>query len=280
MMDLFLDDTIIRALREDIGHGDLTSLLVIPDNLTATAYFLAKQNFVLAGMPFVHEVFRILDPGIRLSVFYEEGSRIDQGTRVAVISGKARAMLMAERVALNILQHISGIATLTAAFADAVRDFPVRIVETRKTLPGLRYLEKYAVRIGGGHNHRYGLSDGILIKDNHIDISGGISEAVRRARAAHHLLKIEVEVRNIDELEEAISAGADVVMLDNMTIEEMKRAVAFAKGRVIIEASGSVSLSSVRSIAETGVDIISIGALTHSAPAADISMKIDTGSPQ
>ena len=213
-----------------------------------------------------------MDPAIRWKSFVAEGSRLRNGDIIAEISGNTRAILGGERVSLNILQRLSGIATLTSLFVDRVREFGTKIVDTRKTAPCHRFMEKYAVRIGGGHNHRFGLFDGILIKDNHIKAVGDIAEAVRRAQG-HHLTKIEVEVSSLSDLEAAIEAGADIVMLDNMTVDEMRNAVSLAAKRVLLEASGGVTLENIRAVAATGVDLISVGALTHSAPAADISLK-------
>jgi nicotinate-nucleotide pyrophosphorylase (carboxylating) len=272
-----IEQTLRRALEEDLGHGDLTSLLVVPEGLVGRARVLAKEDFVLAGMPFMAMVFSIVDPEVILEVLRPEGSSVRSGDVLATISGPARSLLAGERTSLNILQRVSGIATLTRAYADRVRDLPVRITDTRKTTPGLRLLEKYAVRTGGGTNHRFGLFDGILIKDNHTRMAGGVTEAIARAKAGHHLLKIEVEVRNLAEVEEALRAGVDVIMLDNMTVTEMAEAVRLIRRTregVLVEASGNVSLDTVRGIAETGVDIISVGALTHSARAVDISMKM------
>ncbi len=267
-------ETIRNAIEEDIGHGDITSSLLVPEDNEARALYIAKGNFILAGMPFAEEVFRILDRTISFSIFFHEGAKISKGDVLAEVAGKTRALLAGERVSLNILQRLSGIATLTAQYVDAVRGTKARIVDTRKTSPGLRFMEKYAVRTGGGSNHRYGLFDGILIKDNHIEEVGSIVEAVRLAEAGHHLARIEVEVENLKELQEAIDAGADIVMLDNMTAPAMAEAVRIASGRVTLEASGNVGLQNIREIAETGVDLISVGALTHSVTAADISMKI------
>ncbi len=273
---LIARDFIRSALSEDIGHGDITSSLIIRDE-QASARILAKEEFVLAGMPFVKEVFDIVDKEIAIEILFQEGARVKKGDLIARLSGKAKGLLAGERVALNILQRLSGIATLTSSFAEKVKGVPVRIVDTRKTTPGMRLLEKYAVSAGGGANHRFGLYDGILIKDNHIKIAGGVKQAIRLAGKAHHLLKIEVEVKDMAELKDALEAGADVIMLDNMSVSETKDAVKFARSinsRVVLEASGNVNIDNVRSIAETGVDIISIGALTHSARAMDISMKI------
>jgi nicotinate-nucleotide pyrophosphorylase (carboxylating) len=263
-----------HAIEEDIGHGDITTSLLVPETNESKALYIAKGNFVLAGMPFAEEVFHIIDPAVSFTIFHHEGAKVSRGDVLGEVSGKTRVLLAGERVSLNILQRLSGIATLTSQFVDAVQGTKARIVDTRKTTPCQRFMEKYAVRIGGGMNHRFGLFDGILIKDNHIEEVGGIGEAVRLAKTGHHLAKIEVEVENLKELQEAIDAGADVVMLDNMTVQDMAEALKVVNGRVTVEASGNVSLANVREIAETGVDLISVGALTHSVIAADISMKI------
>lgn len=272
-----VEQTLRRVLEEDLGHGDVTSLLVVPEDLQGRAHILAKEDFVLAGMPFVRSVLSIIDPAVRLEVLRAEGSEVSSGDILGVFAGTVRSLLAGERTSLNLLQRVSGIATLTRLYVDRVRGVPVRITDTRKTTPGLRALEKYAVRRGGGANHRFGLFDGILVKDNHIRAAGGVAEAIRLAKACHHLLKIEVETGNLSEVEEALRAGADVIMLDNMKVPEMAEAVRVIRRTrpgVLVEASGNVSLETVRSIAETGVDIISVGALTHSARAVDISMKM------
>jgi len=275
LMDNIIKSLIARALAEDLGHGDITSEATIPAESTSEAVILAKQHLVLAGIDVAREVFRYLDPGIQFSPFAKDGEVIHAGTELARLSGNTRALLAGERVALNLLQHLSGIATLTAAYVEKIKGLQAEVLDTRKTLPGLRLLEKYAVRMGGGRNHRFGLSDGVLIKDNHIKAVGSITLAVELARKkAHHLLKIEVETRNLDEVREALSAKADIIMLDNMPIDVMREAVKMVKGRALVEASGNVTLESLRHIAETGVDFVSSGSLTHSAPAADISMKI------
>jgi nicotinate-nucleotide pyrophosphorylase (carboxylating) len=267
-------DTIRRALEEDLGPGDITTSLLIQEQSKSRAIYLAKGTLILAGFPFSREVFRILDPSIHWDVFFAEGSKITKGTVLAEISGKTRTILAGERLSLNILQRLCGIATLTAAYVDKIRGLKAKIVDTRKTVPCQRLMEKYAVRIGGGNNHRFGLFDGILIKDNHIKAVGSIKKAVKRAKEGHHLTKIEVEVDTLKGLRAAIEAGADIIMLDNMSVPDIKEAVNIADGRVILEASGGVTLDNVRQIAETGVDLISVGALTHSAPASDISLKI------
>ncbi len=268
-----LKEIIRIALIEDLGNGDITTLLTIPDSSHSQAKIIAKESFVLAGMPFVHEVFSALGI-VEIKDFVAEGAAVKNGDVIAELSGKTATLLAGERVALNMLQRVSGISTKTREFVSKVEGLNVSITDTRKTAPGLRLLDKYGVNVGGGKNHRFGLYDGVLIKDNHIAASGGVKKAVELARKSHHLLKIEVEVSNFDDLYEALAAGADVIMLDNMTIDDMKKAVGITAKRALLEASGNVSLENVRAIAETGVDIISIGALTHSVKAADISMKI------
>ena len=267
-------ELIKHAIEEDIGHGDITTNLLVPEANEAKALYIAKGNFVLAGMPFANEVFQILDSSVSFNIFYNEGAKVSRGDVLAEVAGKTRVLLAGERVSLNILQRLSGIATLTSQFVDAVRGTKTRILDTRKTTPCQRFMEKYAVRVGGGTNHRFGLYDGILIKDNHIEEVGSITDAIARAKSGHHLARIEVEVENLKELQEAIEAGADIVMLDNMSVGDMTEAVLYARGKVTTEASGNISLANVREVAETGVDLISVGALTHSAAAADISMKI------
>ncbi len=267
-------ELITHAIEEDLGHGDITTSLLVPEKNESKALYIAKGNFVLAGMPFAEEVFRILDASVSFRIFYNEGSKVSRGDVLAEVAGKTRVLFAGERVSLNILQRLSGIATLSSQFVDAVRGTKAKILDTRKTTPCQRFMEKYAVRVGGGTNHRFGLFDGILIKDNHIEEVGGIREAITMAKSAHHLARIEVEVENLKELQEAIDAGADIVMLDNMSTADMAEAVAFAGGRVTIEASGNITLANVREVADTGVDLISVGALTHSVTAADISMKI------
>ena len=267
-------DLIHRALEEDIGPGDITTSLLIPDENESRALYIAKGNFVLAGLPFSREVFQILDPSISFKMFYNEGVNVIKGDVIAEVHGKTRAVLSGERVSLNILQRLSGIATLTSMYVHKIKGLKAKIVDTRKTTPCQRFMEKYAVRIGGGGNHRFGLFDGILIKDNHIEAVGSIKEAVKLAKSSYHLAKIEVEVENLYDLKEAIKAGADIVMLDNMSVSDIKEAVKISNGRVLLEASGGVKLENVRDIAEAGVDLISVGALTHSAVAVDISLKI------
>lgn len=282
-------DTILRdALIEDIGYGDITTSSIVPPEHKSKAILIAKEDFILAGIPFAERVFKLVDPalwysarvdrGIRFKADKKDGDRVKKGTVIATVSGNTRSLLMAERVALNLVQRLSGIATLTHRFVDCVKGFPVKIIDTRKTTPNLRFFERYAVRIGGGYNHRFGLFDGVLIKDNHIVVAGGIEKAVKLAKMkAPHMMKIEVEVRNSMELKQALSAGADIVMLDNMTLKEIKNAVRIIRQKRLqttIEVSGNINMENVREIAKAGVDLISIGALTHSAPAVDISMEI------
>ncbi len=268
-----------RALEEDIHTVDITTESIIPPHKTSKAIIRAKSDMILAGLPFAEEIFRLLDPQVDIRRFFNDGNHIKEGETIVHILGNTRALLKGERVALNLLQRLSGIATLTSRFVDVVKGKDVKILDTRKTTPGMRYLEKYAVRMGGGYNHRFGLYDGIIIKDNHIRACGGIRESLKRIKdnLPHHLLKIEVEVKDLDELRIAIEQGVDVIMLDNMNIEEIKEAVTLIRksGRnILIEVSGNVNFENIKSIADTGVDLISIGMLTHSAPAVDISMKI------
>jgi len=274
-----IDTIVLHALQEDIGHGDITSLSIIPENQNATATVIAKEDFLLAGMPFFQRVFQLIDSDVQFRSLKRDGTRIRSGQIIARIRGRARSLLTAERTALNILQRVSGIATLTERFVREIKGLGAEITDTRKTMPLMRIMDKYGVRVGGGRNHRFGLYDGILIKDNHIALAGSIQKAVRMARKnAHHLLKIEVEVDTIEAVEEALKAGADAIMLDNMGMETIKKAVDIIRTKrpeVMIEVSGSVSLDNVREIAECGVDLISIGALTHSARAVDISIKLN-----
>lgn len=265
---------IYTALEEDIGQGDVTTTLLIPEDNRSKAHFIAKGKFILAGIPFAREVFRILDTSIVFKTLRSEGESVKAGEVIAKISGNTNVILKGERVSLNILQRLSGIATLTGKYAEKMKGLKVKILDTRKTTPCMRFMEKYAVRAGGGYNHRFGLFDGILIKDNHIKTSGSIKKAIKEAKKGHHFLKIEVEVKNLKELKEAIESEADIVMLDNMSVHDMKEAVRIAKGRVMLEASGNISLENVREVAETGVDLISVGTITHSAPSVDISLKI------
>ena len=270
-----LDRLIDMALREDLGPGDITTESVVPETLWARAEFIAKEEGVVAGLPVAGRVFKRLDPETEFRAEVAEGSAVKAGAVLAVVAGRARTILTGERVALNFVRHLSGIATRTRRLVAAVEGLRAVVLDTRKTTPGLRALEKYAVRAGGGRNHRFGLFDGILIKDNHIRAAGGIREAVARARArAPHTLKVEVEVQSLDEVEEAVAAGADIIMLDNMPVAAMREAVRRIGGRALVEASGGITEENVREVAATGVDFISAGALTHSARALDISLEI------
>jgi len=263
------------ALSEDIGYRDITTENLIGPDLRSMGVFYAKQEGIVCGIDVAERVFSILDPTISFNILKEDGDLIREGEEVARITGPTRTLLTGERVALNFLQHMSGIATKTNDLVDRIRHFPVKVVDTRKTTPGLRALEKYAVRIGGGSNHRFGLFDGVLIKDNHIRAAGGITEAIQvLQRRISHLSKIEVEVENLEQLREALSAGADVVLLDNMEPDMMREAVKINAGRAILEASGGITQDTLVEVAKTGVDLISIGGLTHSANALDISFNI------
>ncbi len=273
---LALDDIIRNALHEDIHTGDLTTQAMLSGPRPTSARLLAKEEMTVAGLAAAARVFTLQDSTVSFDPFCCDGERIAAGKELARISGDASVLLQGERVALNLLQRMSGIATLTARYVQAVQGTAARIVDTRKTTPGLRILEKYAVRVGGGVNHRTGLYDGILIKENHIAAAGGITEAIRRARAyIPHTLKIEIETETVAQVEEALAAGADIIMLDNMDCATMRRCVGLIAGQALVEASGGVNLETVRAIAETGVDIISVGALTHSPRAMDISMLLD-----
>jgi nicotinate-nucleotide pyrophosphorylase (carboxylating) len=267
------------ALAEDIGGGDITSTVTVPVTRQAQGTILAKAPGVISGLDVAGEVFRRVDPAITFTPLVANGDAVAVMTPIATIEGAARSLLAGERVALNLLQRLSGVATVTAHYVAAIQGTKARIVDTRKTTPGLRSLEKAAVRHGGGHNHRYGLTDGVLIKDNHLAAVGGpdrVARAVALAReGAPHTLRIEIEVTTLTELAEALQAGADVVLLDNMDVTTMRQAVVMTEGRALLEASGGVTLETVAEIAATGVDLISVGALTHSAPALDISLDFD-----
>lgn len=265
-------------LKEDIGRGDVTTQATVRGGVRARGRFLAKQDFVICGLEVAEAVFATLDPNIEIESRFYDGEAVKAGISFAQIEGPATSLLSGERTALNILQRLSGVATLTKAFVDRVAGTGAKIVDTRKTTPGLRMLEKYAVSIGGGHNHRFGLDDGVLIKDNHIAIAGGVRRAIEMARnSVHHLLKIEIEVASRAQLLEAIEARADTIMLDNMNVDEIRESVKIIRERApgcLIEVSGGVNLETVLSFAECGVDLISVGAITHSATAVDISLKM------
>jgi nicotinate-nucleotide pyrophosphorylase (carboxylating) len=263
------------ALEEDIGAGDITTGAALTGDETGIARATAKTELVGAGIDVFGDVFLTLDPSLGFSARRRDGDKVGEGELLAEISGRLSSILAAERVALNLFQRMSGIATTTRRYVDAIDGTRAKILDTRKTAPGLRMLDKHAVRVGGGHNHRFALYDGVLIKDNHIAAAGGIGPAVKRVRErVPHTLKIEVEVKSGAELEEALDAGADVVMLDNMSITDMAGAVAWVAGRIPLEASGNMTLARIKEVAETGVDLISVGALTHSVAAADISLNV------
>lgn len=263
---------VARAFVEDIGDGDVTTGLIVPESKKARGTFYAKQPLVVAGLPVAAEVFRALEPDYSWHPIVLEGVHVTAGEPLATAEGKASTLLSGERVALNFLQRLCGIATLTREFKNQLVGLKTELLDTRKTTPGLRLLEKYAVRVGGGINHRMGLDDGILIKNNHIAMAGGIGIVIERARHGRPAgMPVEIEVRTRGELSEAIEAGADVALLDNMTSEDVGECVRFAQGRILLEVSGGVGLENIRAYAETGVDRISVGALTHSAPAVDIN---------
>jgi nicotinate-nucleotide pyrophosphorylase (carboxylating) len=267
------DAIIDAALREDMPEGDITSESVIPAGAVSEAVFLAKEDGVLAGLPVARRVFEKIDPSVEFAEEVRDGAAFKGSDILARLKGPTVALLKGERTALNFLQRLSGIATVTRRFVDAVQGTKAKILDTRKTTPGLRLLEKYAVKTGGGTNHRLSLSDMVLIKDNHLRHVGSVAEAVRRARAAAKPgIRIEVEAADLSQVRDALAAGADMIMLDNMTLEAMRAAVTLAGGRVPLEASGNMSLDRVRAVARTGVDLISVGALTHSARAIDISL--------
>ncbi|WP_028583925.1 carboxylating nicotinate-nucleotide diphosphorylase [Desulfogranum mediterraneum] len=274
MDSYLLDQQLHSFLREDLEHGDITTDAIFSDKDQARAYFTARHPMVVVGMEKVAwRIFTLLDPGVSTGRLLRDGKRADKGDVLMELTGHTRSLLRGERVALNLVQRMCGIATLTAAFVDQVADLDVKIVDTRKTTPGLRLLEKYSVRAGGGHNHRYSLSDGVMIKDNHIAACGSITKAVERVRRrVPHTIKVEVETDTLAQVEECLACQVGVIMLDNMDLATMKEAVAMIQGRATVEASGGVSLETVRGIAETGVDIISVGGLTHSATACDIGM--------
>ena len=270
----YVQRVVALALAEDVGPGDVTTLATIPDGARCTAELNSRVEGVVAGLPVAIEAFRQLDPDVQIEEQRRDGDAVHPGDTLLTIRGRARAVLTAERVALNFVQRMSGTATATAHYVAAVVGTKATIIDTRKTTPGLRQLEKYAVRAGGGQNHRFGLFDGVLIKDNHIAASrDGIGGAILAARrGAPHSLRIEVEVEDLDQVREAIEAGADAILLDNMSPDELRAAVELIDGRAVAEASGGVRLETVRAVAEAGVDLISVGALTHSAPALDLGL--------
>ena len=271
----YVDDIIKTALQEDINYLDTTTDLMIPATARSTARFMAKAEGVVCGLEVALRVFELLDPTFSYEIRLPEGSRVAYGDIIAELEGSTRCLLKGERTALNLLQHMSGVASATDRYVRLVEGTRAAITDTRKTLPGLRALQKYAVTVGGGKNHRFNLSDGAMLKDNHIDAAGGIPQAVAAIREKlGHMVKLEVETRNLDEVRQALEAGADVIMLDNMDGPTMKAAVDLVAGRALLDASGGITDETLRAVAETGVDIVSIGALTHSVKALDISMKI------
>lgn len=271
----YIDDLIKRAIEEDINYVDVTTDYLIPDGHMSDAVFVAKDSGVLCGIDIGARVFELLDNTVNTEILIKDGQKVNKGDIIARLSGPTKALLKGERTALNIVQHLSGIATATNKCVQLVKGTNASIADTRKTLPGLRALQKYAVTVGGGKNHRFNLSDGAMLKDNHIDAYGSLTNAVNALREKiGHMVKIEVEVRNLDELNEALSAKADVIMLDNMNCQQMAEAVKIADKRAKLEASGNITLDNIAEVAQTGVDIISLGALTHSVKCFDISMKI------
>ncbi|MCS6777728.1 MAG: carboxylating nicotinate-nucleotide diphosphorylase [Chloroherpetonaceae bacterium] len=269
-------ETVRRALQEDVGTGDITTLLTVPAEAQAHAVMLARQDGVVAGLPVAQEVFRQVDPSLQFRALLAEGASFRSGDLLCEITGRAQAILTGERVALNFVQRLSGIATRTSRFVALVQGTHARIADTRKTTPGLRALEKYAVRTGGGFNHRSGLYDAVLIKDNHIQACGSITAAVQAATRAPHTMTITVECATLEQVDEALQAGAQILLLDNMDLPTLQQAVKRVAGRAVTEASGGVNEQTVAAIAQTGVDIISVGALTHSAPAVDISLELSS----
>ena len=269
-----LDDFLLSALKEDVGTGDITTNCCIPVGNSSEAFFIAKEDGVICGIDIAQRVFNLVDEKITLIPKIKDGAFVKKGDIIAEVIGPSRGILTGERVALNLMQRLSGTATATAKAVSSVAGTSAKIVDTRKSTPGLRVLEKHAVRVGGGHNHRFNLSDGVLIKDNHIAAAGGIAAAVNAARAAvPHVMKIEVETETLDEVRQALEAGADIIMLDNMSIDLMAQSVALIGGKALAEASGNMGEKDLLEVAKTGVDYISIGALTHSVKSLDISLK-------
>jgi len=270
-----IDKIIDSALEEDLGPGDITTEAIVDLSMKGEARLIAKEEIILAGIEVFSRVFSRLDPEIVVETKYRDGEAVSNGEDIGIVKGSMRGILSGERTALNFLQRLSGIATLTRKYVERTDSSKVRVIDTRKTTPGLRILEKYAVRRGGGFNHRFGLFDGILIKDNHIAVAGSIAEALARIKGrVPHTLRIEVEVEDIKGVEEAIGAGADAILLDNMSLKEMREAVSIAGGRVLLEASGGITLESIEEVSKTGIDLISVGAITHSARSVDISLEV------
>lgn len=276
LLQSYIDNIIHTALEEDIHYVDVTTDYLLPDGHTSSAYYVAKAEGVICGLDFAKRVFELVGGGVNFQANVKDGDKVKKGDMIAVMSGDSKSLLKGERTALNILQHLSGIATATNHCVELVKGTKAQITDTRKTLPCLRRLQKYAVMVGGGKNHRYNLSEGAMLKDNHIDVYGGITPAVTALREKiGHMTKIEVEVRNLEELQEALAVGCEIIMLDNMSCEDMAKAVAITDGKALLEASGNVTEENIAEIAQTGVDIISLGALTHSVQCFDISMKFD-----
>ena len=270
-----LDESLLSWLKEDIGGGDVTTLALVAPEMETTGIIHAKDTGILAGVDVARRVFELLEPRIFFNTRLEDGVKLTPGTIIAAVHGSARAVLTGERLALNLLQHMSGVATRTHELAAIAAPYGAKLVDTRKTTPGLRLLDKYAVRVGGGANHRLGLYDAILIKDNHIKVAGGIKEALKRAHEyAGHMMKIEIEVESLEGVEEALAGNADAIMLDNMAPEAMAKAVKLIDHRAIVEASGGINEETIEAVAKSGVDVISVGALTHSVKALDISMDV------
>ena len=270
-----IDKIIDSALEEDLGPGDITTAALVDLSVKGEARLIAKEEIILAGIEIFSRVFSRLDPEIVVETKYRDGEAVSNGEDIGIVKGSMRGILSGERTALNFLQRLSGIATLTRKYVERTDSSKVRVIDTRKTTPGLRILEKYAVRRGGGFNHRFGLFDGILIKDNHIAVAGSIAKALARIKGrVPHTLRIEVEVEDIKGVEEAIGAGADAILLDNMSLKEMREAVSIAGGRVLLEASGGITLESIEEVSKTGIDLISVGAITHSARSVDISLEV------
>lgn len=277
LLQFYVDDIIKKAITEDINYIDVTSDYLLSDTHTSKAKFIAKDDGVLAGIDVALRVFELVDASLTFEVFKKDGDEIKKGDVIATVEGKTKSILKAERTSLNLLQHMSGIATMTNRCVKLTKGTKASVVDTRKTLPGLRPLQKYAVTVGGGKNHRYNLSDAAMLKDNHIDSYGNLTNAVNALREkVGHMVKIEVEVDSFELLDEALKVKADVIMLDNMTPEQMAKAVEIVNGSALLEASGNITLDNIADVAKTGVDIISLGALTHSVKAFDISLKIET----
>ncbi|MEO5341628.1 MAG: carboxylating nicotinate-nucleotide diphosphorylase [Magnetococcus sp. MYC-9] len=273
-------ETIKTALYQDIGRGDMTTNAIVPAGQKAEAVLVAREDLVVCGLPVVAEVFSLLDNRVRMLPESRDGGGVRAGNVICTLSGPARALLTGERVALNFFQNLSAVATLTRRFVEQVAGTNAQIVDTRKTTPGLGQLQKYAVRIGGGRNHRMGLDDGVLIKENHIALAGGVTEAIKRVEeSVCHLHRIQVECESLEQVREALNAGAQAILLDNMDMETLRRAVDIAGGKALLEASGSMTLETVREVAETGVDLISVGAITHSAGSKDVSLLVKMPNP-